>query len=448
MANGFAGTRVAPILAFAVLTGVAACGGRGPGAVSPQEVPDLQARVAKDPENAALQQRYAAAQFTAGNCAIATEAATKALSLRPADGISTLIAGQCLERGGQFDRAIASYERFISMYPKADGIPAVRARELLARRDQATALARTALQRESELAAQPGDPQTVAVLPVQIVGDSSYQPLSRGLAQMLISDLALLQRFRMVERVQIGAIMDELKFNQSDRVDPATAARVGRLVQASRMVQGLATIPASGQVSFGASVVQRTGEVAPGTPVTGTLRSLLQMEKDLVVQLAARMGYTLAEAERRRILENGTQNIQAFLSYSRGLLAEDAGDFSRAALYYGEAVQADPGFTAARDQQQASAAAPAVQQGGTQVAVVVAQTGAQASQPSGPPAPSALGSAVGDLAANQSEQNASGTQQTTQQAGGTTTAQPPPTTTNSGTTQTVTGTVNIKFRLP
>jgi tetratricopeptide (TPR) repeat protein len=440
---------VAPIVlssVAALLVGTLACAGRGPGEVSPQEIPNLEARVAREPGNAALQSRYAAALFAANRCDAAQEAAGRALALKADDAVATLIAGQCLEKAGQYDQAIERYARFSSAHANARGAAAIRARELLARRAQATAGARAALLREQELAQQPADPQTVAVLPVEIVGDSSYQPLSRGLAQMLISDLALLQRFRMVERVQLGALMDELRFSQTARVDPATAARVGRLVQAGRMVQGLATIPRTGPVRLQATLVQGSGEVADAGEVSGNLRGLLQLEKDLVVQLAGRMGYTLSEAERRRILENGTQNLQAFLAYSRGLLAEDAGDFSRAALYFGEAVQADPGFQAAREQQQASAAAPAVQQGGTQVATVVAQTGVQAPAP--PQVPNALGTAVGDLAATQSEQNASGTRQTTQQAGTTTTSQPPPTTREAGTTDRVTGTVNIKFPLP
>ena len=353
-------TRGAPIVPFvisALVAGTVACAGRNVATVSPQEAPGLAARLAKEPSNQAILSRYSAALFAASKFDSAQAVAKRALALDPSDAIATLVLGQTLERSGQYDQAVATYQRFSTEHARVKGAGAVRGRELLARRDQATASARAAMRREQELAQQPGDPQTVAVLPVEIVGDSSYQPLSRGLAQMMISDLALLQRFRMVERVQIGAVMDELKFSQNARVDPSSAARVGRLVQAGRMVQSSATIPKSGPVRIQANLVQRSGEVANGGQVNGTMRGLLTMEKELIVQLASGLGYQLAEAERRRILENGTQNLQAFLSYSRGLLAEDAGDFSRAALYYGEAVQADPQFQAARDQQQANAAA-------------------------------------------------------------------------------------------
>jgi tetratricopeptide (TPR) repeat protein len=412
--------------------------------VSPKEVPDLEARVARKPNDAALVSRFAAALFAASQFDSAQAVATRALALDPADATALLVTGQVQERAGQYDRAIAAYQRFASQHPRVQGVSAVRARELLARKAQAAANARSAMRREQELAQQPGDPQTVAVLPVEIVGDSSYQPLSRGLAQMMISDLSLLQRFRMVERLQVGAVMDELKFSQSARVDPATAARVGRLVQAGRLVQGVANIPATGPVRLQATVVQRSGEVGDAGQVNGTVRGLLQMEKDLVVQVASGLGYVLSEAERRRILENGTQNLQAFLAYSRGLLAEDAGDYSRAALYFSDAIQADPGFQAARDQQQASAAAPAMQ-----IASAAGQvTGAAPPEPPGAsPQADALGTSIADLAPTIAEQTAP-VAPPTRQAVGTTTSDPPPTASSNGTTSNVTGTVTIKFRLP
>jgi len=424
---------------------LAACFGGGPAPVSPQDIPELEARLQREPGNAALLARYGEALFAANNCDSARAVSGRAAAARPDDAVPVLIIGQCQERADQHDQAIAMYGRYLTAYPNAEGTAAVRGREMLARRDKATADARAAIIRERQLAPEPGDPRTIAILPLQVVGDSAYQPLSRGLAQMLISDLSLIQSFRMVERLQIGALLDELSLGQGGRVDPSTAARVGRLVQAGRLVSGVASVSEDGPVRLEASVVQGTGEVANADAVTGQLRDLLRLEKDLVVSLAGRLGYTLSEAERRLILENGTQNLQAFLAYSRGLAAEDVGDFSRAALHFSAAVQADPGFQAARVQQQAAAAAPAVQQAQSgQMAVVVQQTGQQQQQQT-TEAPNALGSGVGDLAGTTSEQTAP----TAPPTGSNTNAANPPTTiTNSGTTDRVTGTVTVRFRLP
>jgi tetratricopeptide (TPR) repeat protein len=428
------------LLVAALLT---ACVG-GPAPVSPEDIPDLEARVQREPGNGALLARYGEALFAAGRCDTAMAVSRRAAAARPDDAVPVLIIGQCQERANQHDDAIAGYQRYLAHHDAAPGAAAVRARELLARRDKATAVARQAIIQERQLAPQPGDPQTIAILPLEVVGDSAYQPLSRGLAQMLISDLSLIQTFRMVERLQIGALLDELALGQGGRVDPATAARVGRLVQAGRMVSGLAAVSEAGPVRLEATVVQATGEVATADAVTGQLRDLLRLEKDLVVSLAARLGYTLSEAERRLILENGTQNLQAFLAYSRGLLAEDVGDFSRAALYFSDAVQADPNFQAAKLQQQAAAAAPAVQQAQGQVAVVVSQTGQQQQQTAAAPIGGALDSGMRDMAGTMSERSSG----QTDRAVDSNTSAPSPVTRTEGTRETVTGTVNVRFQLP
>src|SRR5207244_5989084 len=62
-------------------------------------------------------------------------------------------------------------------------------------------------------------------------------------------------------------------------------------------------------------------------------------------------------AERVAISERPTRDIQAFLLYSRGLEAQDRGDFAAAAQAFGSAAQRDPGFGAAARQAAASQAA-------------------------------------------------------------------------------------------
>lgn len=426
---------------------LAGCAGRGPAQVSPEEIPQLEAQLTRSPDNAAVRSRYAAALYAAGRCDQATAEARRAQTRLPSDAVLTLVIGQCQERAQQFENALATYRAYITAHPTVRGVAAVRARELLASRAYSVQRARLALQNEAQLAAETANPNTIAVLPLEIAGDSSYLPLSRGLAQILMSDLALIQRFRLVERLQLGALLDELQLAQGGRVDVTTAARVGRLVQAGRMVQGLAAIPPEGEVRLEASVVLPTGEVTAPEGVRGRFRDLLRMEKDLVVQLARRLGYVLSEAERRRILENGTQNLTAFLAYSRGLIAEDAGDYSRAALFYSQAVQADPRFQQAQEQYQAAVVADAVQEAPAGEITATAQQ--EAPPPAQPATQTTVTTAVQDVASTQAERNqASGTQQTGGQASGTNQANTQPTVRNEAPPPTATGTIRIVFRLP
>lgn len=431
------------------------CAGRRVAEVSPAEIPDLETALARNPDNGPLRARYAAALFAAGRCDDAVVEARRARNLVPEDAVAVLVAGQCLERAGQHEQALAEYRGYLTAFPQARGAAAVRAREMLAFRAYSTQLARLALQNEAQLAQQPGDPNTIAVLPLTVAGDTAqYGALGRGLAQIIMSDLALIRRFRLVERLQLNALLEELQLAQVGRVDPATAARVGRLIQAGRLVQGLAAIPPEGEVRLEANVVLPSGEVVGPEAVSGRFRDLLRLEKDLVIQIAARLGYFVSEAERRLILENGTQNLAAFLAYSRGLVAEDLGDYQAAAQYFGQAVQADPGFQQAQQQHQVAASAAVAQQASpSQVTQVAVQTPPPPA-PAAEPVTSAASASTGDVAATQGEAS---TQTSTRQqeqpppppaVNNVPGFNPPPTPTNKGTSATLTGLIVIVFRLP
>ena len=71
---------------------------------------------------------------------------------------------------------------------------------------------------------------------------------------------------------------------------------------------------------------------------------LFELEKQLALDLHAELGIDLTAAERARINERQTENVQALLAFGRGLAAQDAGDFEQAEAHFGEATRLDPGF--------------------------------------------------------------------------------------------------------
>jgi len=313
--------------------------------------------------------RLAAELAAAGRCDTAVVVATAAQALAPGDARGPLVLGACQEQAGRFDDAIATYNAFAAEHPRARGVATLRAKAQLALRSAAEHTARQALAREAELANEPPQAATVAVLPLVIAGDSSVQPLARGLADLITTDLAHIRTLRLVERLQIGMLLDELKAGQSERTDPATAARVGRLLRAERMVQGTATIPpvpptGAATIELSATVVTSAGVVRPVGQVTGPFRQLLALEKQVVFDLAGQLGIALTEAERQQILRQGPKSLAAFLAYSRALDDLDRGDYGAAARHFGAAARADPTFQAARQGQETAAATPAVQQSG------------------------------------------------------------------------------------
>ena len=338
----------------------------------------------------------AATLAAAGRCDTAVVVATAAQALAPGDVRGPLVLGGCQEQAGRFDDAIATYNAFAAAHPGARGVAALRAKAQLALRNAAEQTARQALAREAELAQQPPQAATVAVLPLVIAGDSSVQPLSRGLADLITTDLAHIRTLRLVERLQIGMLLDELKAGQSERTDPATAARVGRLLQAERMVQGTATIPpippnGAATIQLSATVVTTVGVVRPVGQVTGLFRQLLALEKQVVFDLAGQLGIALTEAERQQILRQGPKSLAAFLAYSRALDDLDRGDYDGAARNFGAATRADPSFQAARQGQETAAATAAVQQSGAGGIVTLVEVVEQVTPPSAGPAAAAGG---------------------------------------------------------
>lgn len=340
---------------------MACAGGPRPGNVAPAEIPILQAQAAREPTNSQIRFRLASGLQAADRCDSAVVVALSAQRLSPGDPLGPMVIGACQEKAGRYDLAHVTYSDFASRYPRARGVAAVRAAAQLALRAQATQTAKLALARESTLTTLPPEPSTVAVLPLTIAGDSSLQPLSRGLAELITSDLALVRSLRLLERMQVGSLVDELRLSQSARVDSTTVARVGRLLRAERMVQGVAAITENGPVRMSSAVVRGNGEVRAGAQVNGTFKRLLDLEKELVLGLATQLGIQLTEVERQRILRQGPKNLAAFLAYSQGLEAMDRGDYKAAATAFSAAVRADPSFSAAREQHQAAAAAPVVQ---------------------------------------------------------------------------------------
>ncbi len=369
---------------------VVACAGGGgprPRSVTPTEIPTLRAQAAQQPANAPIRFRLAAALMSAGRCDTAVVVANAGQILAPNDALGPMVIGGCQEKNGRYDLAFATYTDFATKHPQTRGVSALRAMAQIALRTQATQTAKLALARESTLTAAAPEPSTVAVLPLTIAGDSGLQPLSRGLAELMATDLAMVRSLRLLERIQVGALLDEMKLGASGRADPTTAARVGRLLRAERMVQGVATITENGPVRMSATVVRGDGSVRSGAQANGSFKQLLDLEKQLVFGLATELGIQLTEAERQRILRQGPK---------KGLEALDRGDYRAAATAFSAAVRADPSFQQAQQQQQAAEAAPAVQASAGDV-VTVAATAADVTVPVEPAAVGALQQSTTDV---------------------------------------------------
>jgi TolB-like protein len=370
-----------------LLLTLAGCAGGGTlrvGDITPEAIPALERAREQRPTDPTALARLGVAYFKADRFADARRALDTAVAWNPRDGIAAIFLGMTTEAVGDFPAARQAYQHYLGVGRSGDLQALARRRLALVGRHELEFQARQALAQEATLAQQPPEPNTVAVMPFAYSGsDPQIAPLTRGFAQLVVTDLAKSRQVRVLERERMQAIVDEMRLADSGRADSRVALRGGRLLRAARVVQGSLT-PQGDQLRVDAAVVDvASAGIAASAGASDALARLFDLEKRLVFSIFDNLGIQLSDQEHAAVEQRPTQNLQAFLAYSRGLEAEDRGDFTSAREAFGEAAGLDPSFRAAA--QGASSAADlsiAAQQTTAQVeAAVVQNQGAES--PSG-----------------------------------------------------------------
>ena len=345
--------RTTGALAAAFAAALLGCASATPPAPAPAQIPALEARVARDSSDVDAMVQLGAAYRQVGRTAEARWLLERALARRPDDAQIALYLGLTYEDHGDFSRARELYGRYVAS-EAAPGMRDVQRRirarlPLLARRELEAAV-RSAVSREAELAGTEPSATRIAVFPFLYEGaDPELRPLGRALAELLTTDLSQVQRLTVLERARVQLLLDELELAESGYVDPRTAARGGRLLGAGRIVQGRISGGSDG-VELEATVVRvTTSEVPSAVRERDDLRRLFDLEKRLALALFESLGVQLTPAERERVNRRPTESLRALLEFGLGLEAEDAGDYARAAMHYGRALEADPEFAPAAE---------------------------------------------------------------------------------------------------
>lgn len=227
--------------------------------------------------------------------------------------------------------------------------PAARRATVIADADK---LAKAALAGENELDAGKIPARTFAVLPFTVAAnDTLLKPLSFGLADLLVTDLAKSPELRMVERIQTAAILREMNLVDEGVSDPRQAPRVGRLVGARRLLIGEVSRGTGGNIRLSARVVDVLGGTVQDLVFAeAPLDRVIDAEKALALLIFERLGIVLTPAQRERVAQKQTEQLAALVAYGRGVQAETRGDAVGATAAFEEASRLDAAFSAARGQ--------------------------------------------------------------------------------------------------
>lgn len=199
---------------------------------------------------------------------------------------------------------------------------------------------------------------TVAVLPFvnSAIGASNAElaPLSKGIADLLLTDLAQNTGIRVVERENIQRLLDEQNLARDGRVDDATAARIGKLLGARHMVTGTFVTDRSGTMVITIkSIDSETGRIA----YTDMDRDKTDNFLALVARIGAKTNAGLKlpaltpaarqSAEAKAEKQKGVP-FQAVMLYSRAISAQDAGKKAEAIELFNQALAKFPNFVDAQ----------------------------------------------------------------------------------------------------
>ena len=336
-------------------------------------LPDLEARADQQPHNPTALRDFGEALVQTRAYARALDPLQRARALAPDDPKTLYYLAAAREATASPDSALALYALHAGL---ADS-PYQRlmhGRHVWLRRERVREQIAALIETEAEIETGDGDlTEAVAVFPFSYgTGDPRYAPLGRGLSEMITTDLAALGGVRLVERVRLQVLLDELALAEGGAFDAQTAPRVGRLLRSGRIVGGGVDVQAE-QLAADVALWEWAREREPEVETRGgPLAELFRVQQEIVFGLADALGVRLTASQRARIEEVPTRSLQAFLAYSRGLQEEDAGRFASASSEYREAERLDGGFAEASSKAEAMEAA-SLQSGALPQALLLAR---------------------------------------------------------------------------
>jgi curli biogenesis system outer membrane secretion channel CsgG len=183
-----------------------------------------------------------------------------------------------------------------------------------------------------------------------MVDNASYAPLSKGMAEMLITELAQNGAVRVVERDRIQTLLEEQNLQGGDRVDKETAVKLGKILGARHMLMGSFVVDPRQNMRIDVRAVNtETSAIDYVQTVSGKADQLLE----LVIQLGAKVNAGLKlpaikTASATIPASKHPNQFKALMAMSQALEAQDSNNLDQARTLYKSAIALNPDLTRAR----------------------------------------------------------------------------------------------------
>jgi TolB-like protein len=182
--------------------------------------------------------------------------------------------------------------------------------------------------------------------------DPSLNKLKKGLADMMITDLSNINMLNIVERDRLEAILKEQKLSRSSQVDPATAAKVGKLLGAQVILTG-GYFEMMGSLRIDARFIDvETGKILKSDGVDGAASSFFKIQKQLSWKIIKNLDTKISDKEKADLtkLENSKNiSLEDTKIYSEALDLYDNGKLEQAKTLFDKLITKYPDFQAAKN---------------------------------------------------------------------------------------------------
>lgn len=158
--------------------------------------------------------------------------------------------------------------------------------------------------------------------------NQKFKAFSKGLADMLVSDLSKIKLFNLVEREKYENLVNEINLGKSEYIDKTTAQKMGKLLGAQYILTG-AFISITPEIRIDAKLIEvETGRIVMTSQVSGKDSEIFKLENDLANQLIS--SFEENKIDSRIPLKNIQMKLSFYEQYSKSLDHLDNGLISQA----------------------------------------------------------------------------------------------------------------------
>jgi len=289
--------------------------------------------------------RQAVAAYERGDQTKAQQSLERAKTVFPENYAVPYYLGLIYLQQGRRSDAIAQWQQYIAMDPNSENAVKIRKNLTLLLRQEAQEFAKQAVAEQASLVKGRVDDKTVAVTSFSYLGSQDLGPLGKGMAAMLISDLSKIPDLKVVDRIRLQALLEEMKLGGSGLVHPKTAPKVGKLLKARHVTSGsLADLDKQSLVI--ASVVvdaHRKAGIVSSQDAQGALKEFYDLEKNIACQIVQALGKNCETVPGGFYIIH-TKSLPALVLYSRGLDEFDKENYDEARDMFQKSLDEDPKF--------------------------------------------------------------------------------------------------------